>query len=61
MKPTLWRRLMTVDLDGVVLGVKHGLAAIRRHGDAVIAYPASDAVRYVTGAELVIDGGCSAG
>ena len=37
------------------------LAAIRRHGDAAIAYLASDAARCVTGAELVIDGGCSAG
>ena len=28
-----WRRLMAINLDGVFLGCKHGIAAIRRHGD----------------------------
>ena len=28
-----WRRLMAINLDGVFLGCKHGIAAMRRHGD----------------------------
>ncbi|MCA1683411.1 MAG: glucose 1-dehydrogenase [Actinobacteria bacterium] len=28
-----WRSLMAVNLDGVFLGVKHGVLAMRRHGD----------------------------
>ena len=29
-----WRALMAVNLDGVFLGTKHGVQALRRHGDA---------------------------
>jgi len=28
-----WRALMAINLDGVFLGVKHGVAAMRRHGE----------------------------
>jgi len=28
-----WRRLMAINLDGVFLGCKHGIAAMREHGD----------------------------
>jgi 3(or 17)beta-hydroxysteroid dehydrogenase len=28
-----WRALMAVNLDGVFLGTKHGVQAMRRHGD----------------------------
>ena len=31
-----WRRVMAVNLDGVFLGVKHGIRAMKAHGGAIV-------------------------
>jgi NAD(P)-dependent dehydrogenase (short-subunit alcohol dehydrogenase family) len=74
-----WRRMLSVNVEGVFLGCKHGVPALSEKArdrtrrripigefgapDDIaygILYLISDESRFVTGAELVIDGGMNA-
>jgi NAD(P)-dependent dehydrogenase (short-subunit alcohol dehydrogenase family) len=55
-----WERVLGVNAKGVFLGMKHAIPAMRQSGGGSIVNIASDESRYMTGSELVIDGGLTA-
>jgi NAD(P)-dependent dehydrogenase (short-subunit alcohol dehydrogenase family) len=55
-----WERVLGVNAKGVFLGMKHAIPAMRQSGGGSIVNIASDESRYMTGSELVKDGGLTA-
>ena len=51
---------MSVNVTGVFLCTKHAIPYLKKSDGASIVYLASDEAKFVTGSELVIDGGCTA-
>ncbi len=45
-----WRRVMAINLDGSFLAVRHGIAAMREHGGAIVLVGSASGIRPAAGA-----------